>query len=92
MHFRGGGIGHRHMRQVEPTLDRTGWGNNWPCLNHREPEPKPIIQSTSTIVDSEQYINRDVDVFDGLDSNDSDDEEDMEDDDAEDLEEIEEED
>ena len=37
MRFRGGGIGHTYMRQVEPWLDATGWGNTWPSLKDREP-------------------------------------------------------
>ena len=39
MRFRGGGIGHRYMRQVEPWLDTTGWGASWPSFDHRSPEP-----------------------------------------------------
>jgi hypothetical protein len=38
MRFRGGGIGHMYMRPIEPWLDRTGWGNSWPSLQHMEPE------------------------------------------------------
>ena len=41
MRFRGGGIGHRYMRQVEPWLDATGWGASWPSFTHRNPEPVP---------------------------------------------------
>ena len=37
MRFRGGGVGHTYMRQVEPWLDATGWGNTWPSLKDREP-------------------------------------------------------
>ena len=39
MRFRGGGVGHMYMRQVEPWLDATGWGTTWPSLQNREPEP-----------------------------------------------------
>ena len=39
MRFRGGGIGHRYMRMVEPWLDQTGWGTVWPSLEDREPNP-----------------------------------------------------
>lgn len=38
MRFRGGGVGHMYMRQVEPWLDATGWGATWPSLEDREPE------------------------------------------------------
>jgi hypothetical protein len=37
MRFRGGGVGHTYMRQVEPWLDATGWGTTWPSLKDREP-------------------------------------------------------
>ena len=37
MRFRGGGVGHEYMRQVEPWLDGTGWGKVWPSLKDREP-------------------------------------------------------
>ena len=36
MRFRGGGIGHRYMRQIEPWLDGTGWGMSWPSFGDRE--------------------------------------------------------
>jgi hypothetical protein len=39
MRFRGGGIGHIYMRQVEPWLDATGWGTTQPSLGGRYPEP-----------------------------------------------------
>ena len=39
MRFRGGGIGHLYMRQVEPWLDSTGWGTSWPSLSSRDPTP-----------------------------------------------------
>ena len=39
MRFRGGGVGHHYMREVEPWLDSTGWGASWPVLDGRDPEP-----------------------------------------------------
>lgn len=39
MRFRGGGIGHIYMRQVEPWLNNTGWGGAWPSLKDRDPDP-----------------------------------------------------
>jgi hypothetical protein len=39
MRFRGGGVGHMYMRQVEPWLDATGWGTTQPSLGGRYPEP-----------------------------------------------------
>ena len=44
MRFCGGGVGHRYMRQVEPWLDKTGWGSQWPSLSNRDPDPSPIHQ------------------------------------------------
>jgi hypothetical protein len=38
MRFRGGGVGHMYMRQVEPWLDATGWGATWPTLTDRDPD------------------------------------------------------
>ena len=38
MRFRGGGVGHMYMRQVEPWLEATGWGATWPSLHDREPD------------------------------------------------------
>ena len=39
MRFRGGGVGHLYMRQIEPWLDATGWGASWPSLIDRDPCP-----------------------------------------------------
>ena len=39
MRFRGGGIGHRYMRHIEPWLNATGWGTEWPILSDRDPNP-----------------------------------------------------
>ena len=39
MRFRGGGVGHLYMRQIEPWLDATGWGTSWPSLKHKDPYP-----------------------------------------------------
>ena len=47
MRFRGGGVGHRYMRQVEPWLDATGWGASWPSFTHRIPEPAPTQQDSA---------------------------------------------
>ena len=41
MRFRGGGVGHQYMRQVEPWLDKTRWGTQWPSLSNRDPDPSP---------------------------------------------------
>jgi hypothetical protein len=41
MRFRGGGVGHTYMRQVEPWLDAAGWGSTWPSLANRYPDPEP---------------------------------------------------
>ena len=38
MRFRGSGVGHMYMRQVEPWLDATGWGTAWPLLKDRDPD------------------------------------------------------
>lgn len=51
MRFRGGGIGHVYMRQVEPWLDATGWGTQWPFLGDRDPthsEPVPPTHRSQT--------------------------------------------
>jgi len=45
MRFRGGGVGHRYMRQIEPWLDGTGWGAAWPSFNHRIPDLGPTGQA-----------------------------------------------
>jgi len=42
MRFRGGGVGHGYMRQVEPWLDSTRWGASWPLFNDREQGQAPI--------------------------------------------------
>ena len=55
MHFRGGGVGHTHMRHIEPWLDRTGWGTTWPSLDHREPAPPSNTQDTD---DNNVYVAR----------------------------------
>ena len=47
MRFRGGGVGHRYMRQVEPWLDETGWGTQWPSLSNKDPDPSPSQQGDS---------------------------------------------
>ena len=39
MRFRGGGIGHIYMRQIEQWLDTTGWGTTWPLLRGEDPNP-----------------------------------------------------
>jgi len=46
MRFRGGGIGHVYMRQVEPWLDATGWGTTWPSLSDREPDPTGLTPTS----------------------------------------------
>jgi hypothetical protein len=38
MRFRGGGVGHMYMRQVEPWLDATGWGSTLPSLEVKYPD------------------------------------------------------
>jgi len=50
MRFRGGGIGHMYMHQVEPWLDATGWGATWPSLKDRDPDPdfEPPSQENNT--------------------------------------------
>jgi len=39
MRFRGGAVGHLHMREIDEQLDRAGWGSSWPSLKDRDPEP-----------------------------------------------------
>ena len=87
MRFRGGGVGHMYMRQVEPWLDATGWGTAWPLLKDRDPDPDrepatsvPGDQATeddgeSEDGDSEGGIS-DMDDDDGKDPDQSEDDED----------------
>jgi len=44
MRFRGGGIGHIYMRQIEWWLDATGWGTTWPSLGGKDPCPDPLSE------------------------------------------------
>jgi len=60
MRFRGGGVGHMYMRQVEPWLDATGWGKVWPVLSDREPvgtTPIPPTQPNQASEDGEDIIS-----------------------------------
>ena len=92
MRFRGGGIGHIYMRQVEPWLDATGWGTSWPLLEGRDPDPdsEPVTpangdeatsdEEESDTKDSEDE-GSDIDDDDGEDPEQPDEEEDESDDD-----------
>jgi hypothetical protein len=56
MRFRGGGVGHLYMRQIEPWLDATGWGASWPMLRDRDPCPdqdSPQQESSGAEMDEE---------------------------------------
>ena len=83
MRFRGGGVGHLYMRQIEPWLDATGWGASWPLLRDRDPYPdqdSPRQESSSDETDTEDENDQD-------DNSDEDEEmSDVEDDIEEDLE------
>jgi len=48
MRFRGGGIGHIYMRQIEWWLDATGWGTTWPSLGGKDPSPDPLSEDGSS--------------------------------------------
>lgn len=40
MRYRGGGIGHLYMREVQQRLDSSRWGSYWPnSLRDRDPSP-----------------------------------------------------
>ena len=86
MRFRGGGVGHLYMHQIEPWLDETGWGSSWPLLRDRDPCPDqdPPWQEGSRAEMDEEDDN-------GGDCNSDEDEEmsDVEDEIEEDLEQLE---
>jgi hypothetical protein len=60
MRFRGGGVGHLYMRQIEPWLDATGWGASWPLLRDRDPYPdQDSPRQESNRDDEEDEISED---------------------------------
>jgi len=65
MRFRGGGVGHMYMRQVEPWLDATGWGTMWPALGDREPvssrptPPAPANRASEVDEDTDEDTESD---------------------------------
>ena len=80
MRFRGGGVGHMYMRQVEPWLDATGWGTAWPLLKNRDPDPDPEPMAPALVSQATEDDEESEDEDSGDESSD------MEDDDGEDPE------
>lgn len=54
MRYRGGGIGHLYMQNIEPWLNSTGWGTAWPgWLKNREPDKGQDLvpqENSSTVI------------------------------------------
>ena len=76
MRFRGGGVGHMYMREIEPWLDGTGWGAMWPSLGERDPDPSPPDTTTARPILPVQASQGDDENMDSSDGDSSSDESD----------------
>ena len=85
MRFRGGGIGHIYMRQIEQWLDATGWGTTWPSLGREDPNPDLASDNGNSLGCGMEDIGDDAEEEDE-DEDDSVGEDDVEDEDGEDEE------
>ena len=74
MRFRGGGVGHIYMRQVEPWLDATGWGTSWPSLEGQDPDPdsEPVAPVDNSQVTGDEESEGDDSEDEGSDIDDDD--------------------